>query len=101
GGAVERIARVQSLDLLEVVRVVAGERPDPREAANIDAGDMQAAGKLDGSGRLGGHRSVLSQSRRKAVKAAPHGITPQTPDGRRRIPRSVLHSYDLPEEFFR
>jgi hypothetical protein len=67
--AVQRIPRVQSFDLFEVVRVVSRERPDPREAADVDARDVQAACGLGGSGRLGGHGVVLSQSGWKAVKA--------------------------------
>jgi len=62
--AIHRVARVESLDLLEVVRVVAGERPNPREAADIEPRGLQAASRAGGHrgrGGLGRHGLVLSQ----------------------------------------
>ena len=73
-----RVARVEPLDLLEVVGVVTRQRPDPRETADVDARRFQAAGRVGGDrgrGGLGRHELVLSQSRSKAVKDA-HDATP-------------------------
>src|ERR1051326_3155268 len=49
GLGIGRVARVEPLDLLEVVCVIAGERTNPREPPDVDAGRLQAAG---GPGRV-------------------------------------------------
>ncbi len=66
------IAGVQRCDAIEVVGVVAGERADPRETADVDARSAGAFFEEDGApavrAGLDGHGVVLSQSLRKHVK---------------------------------
>ena len=73
GRGLERIAGVQALDALEVVGVVARERPHPGKAAHVDSRRPKAAGGRGGGPRgrrLDRHGPVLSQSGWKPVKAA-------------------------------
>ncbi len=67
-----RIAGVERCDSIEVVGVVAGERPDPGETADVDARSAGAFFEEDGApavrAGLDGHGVVLSQSLRKHVK---------------------------------